>query len=197
VDALRWEQVELLIGEIHRRAGYTVELSAGLGSDNGIDLTLRRNTETVLVQCKHWKTLRVTEREMREFYGAMASSASPRGIFVTMGGVTRGAREFAESKGIDLIDRKTLEERIAGVAHPGENLCVISEWIEEFAAHARIFDPECPVCRESMTLRRHPAGHSEFWGCRNYPRCSGKREPRRDLLEMVSTRQASSIAPAV
>jgi HJR/Mrr/RecB family endonuclease len=197
LDALRWDQVELLIGELYRRVGYTVELSAGLGAENGIDLTLRRNTETVLVQCKHWKTLRVAEREMREFYGAMASSGSPRGIFVTMGGVTRGAREFAEGKGIDLIDRKTLEERIAGITHPGENLCLISGWIEEFAAYSRIFDPECPMCREPMTLRSHPAGHSAFWGCRNYPRCTGKREPRRDLLELVSARQMSSTASAV
>ena len=191
LDALRWDQVELLIGEIHRRTGYTAELSAGLGSENGIDLTLRRNNETVLVQCKHWKTWRVAEREMREFYGAMASSGSPFGIFVTMGGVTQGARDFAEGKGIDLIDRRTLEDRLAGIAHPGENLCRISEWIEGFAAHSRIFDPECPVCREPMTLRRHPAGHSAFWGCRNYPRCAGKREPRRDLLELVSAPRAS------
>jgi hypothetical protein len=197
LDALRWEQVELLVGEIYRRAGYTAELSAGLGSENGIDLTLRRDTETVLVQCKHWKTLRVTEREMRDFYGAMASSASPLGIFVTMGGVTRGAREFAEAKGIDLIDRNTLEERIAGIVHPGENLCRISEWIEDFAAHSRIFDPECPLCREPMTLRRHPSGHSAFWGCRNYPRCSGKREPRRDLLELISARDVSPTVSAL
>jgi HJR/Mrr/RecB family endonuclease len=196
LDALRWEQVELLVGEIHRRMGYTAELSAGLGSDDDIDLTLRRDNETVLVQCRHWRTLRVAEREMREFYSAMASSAAPRGIFVTMGGVTRGARDFAEDKGIDLIDRKTLEERIAGISHPGENLCVISEWLEEFASHSRIFDPECPVCREAMTLRRHPAGHSAFWGCRSYPRCPGKREPRRDLLDLISSRQKSSVAPA-
>ena len=197
LDALRWEQVELLVGEIYRRAGYTAELSAGLGSENGIDLTLRRETETVLVQCKHWRTLRVTEREMREFYGAMASGASPLGIFVTMGGVTRGAREFAEAKGIDLIDRNTLEERMAGIIHPGENLCNISEWIEDFATHSRIFDPECPLCREPMTLRRHPSGHSAFWGCRNYPRCSGKREPRRDLLELISARDVSPTVSAL
>jgi HJR/Mrr/RecB family endonuclease len=192
LDSLRWDQVELLVGEIHRRAGYTVELSAGLGAENGIDLTLRRHTETVLVQCKHWKTLRVSEREMREFYGAMASSGSPRGIFVTMGGVTRAAREFADGKGIDLIDRNTLEERIAGIAYPGENMCVISGWIEEFATCSRIFDPECPVCREPMALRRHNGGHLAFWGCRNAPRCSGKREPRRDLLELISARLAPS-----
>jgi restriction system protein len=127
----------------------------------------------------------------------MTSGGAPCGIFATMGAFTRSAREFAEGKGIDLIDRKTLEERIASVARPGENLCRISGWIEEFARHSRIFDPECPVCREPMSLRRHPADEMAFWGCRNYPRCSGKREPRRDILELVSPRHAPSSASAV
>ncbi len=186
--ALRWDQFELLVGEIFRREGYTIELSAALGSDDGIDLTLRRDSETILVQCKHWKTARVTERELREFYGAMAASGAPRGIFVTTGGFTREAREFAESQGIELMDGAALEESVAEVARPGENIFEVAGWIEEFTAQARIYDPECPVCHGTMVVRANRANGAQAWGCRGYPRCPGKRAARLDLLAATAGR---------
>jgi restriction system protein len=187
-SALRWDQFELLVGEIFRREGYTVELSAALGADDGIDLTLRRDTETILVQCKHWKTSRVATREMREFYGAMAASGAPRGIFVTTGNFTRDAREFAESQGIELMDGAALEESVGEVARAGENLFDVASWVEEFSAQARIFDPECPVCHGAMAIRANRASGAQFWGCRSYPRCPGKRDPRLDLLAITAGR---------
>lgn len=182
LDMLRPDQCELLVGEIFRRAGYTVEISAAAARDESIDLTLRRDAETILVQCKYWKTSRVTEREVREFYGTMTSNGAPRGIFVTAGSFSRDAREFAEGKGIDLMDRAALEESTAAIARPGENFCGITDWVEEFAANARIFDPECPICQGTMVIRHHRASGAAYWSCRNHPRCPGRREPRLDLL---------------
>jgi len=182
IDCLRPDQFEVLIGEIFRRAGYTVEISAAAAQGDSIDLTLRRDAETILVQCKHWKTSRVTEREVREFYGTMTGNGAPRGIFVTAGSFSRDAREFAEGKGIDLMDRAALEESVAAVARPGENFCGITDWVEEFGANARIFDPECPICQGSMVIRANRASGASYWSCRNHPRCPGRREPRRDLL---------------
>lgn len=182
IDALRPDQFELFVGEIFRRAGYTVEISAAAAQGDSIDLTLRRDAETILVQCKHWKTSRVTEREVREFYGTMTGNGAPRGIFVTAGSFSRDAREFAEGKGIDLMDRAALEESTAAIARPGENFCGITDWVEEFAANARIFDPECPICQGSMVIRAGRASGASYWSCRNHPRCPGRREPRRDLL---------------
>ncbi len=182
LDALRGDQFELVVGEIFRREGYTVELSAAVAHDDSIDLTLRRNAETILVQCKHWKTARVSEREVREFYGAMMANGAPRGIFVTAGSFTRDAQEFAEGKEIDLMDRAALEESTAAVARPGENFCKIAEWIGEFTAHAHVFDPECPICQGSMVIRHNRANGAASWSCRHHPRCPGRREPRLDLL---------------
>lgn len=186
IDALRPDQFELLVGEIFRRAGYTVEISAATAQGDSIDLTLRRDAETILVQCKHWKTSRVTEREVREFYGTMTGNGAPRGIFVTAGSFSRDAREFAEGKGIDLMDRAALEESTAAIARPGENFCGITDWVEEFAANARIFDPECPICQGTMVVRHNRASGAPYWSCRNHPRCPGRREPRRDLLPMIA-----------
>jgi restriction system protein len=180
--ALRHDQVELLIGEIFRREGYTVELSAALNNDDGIDLMLRRDSETTLVQCKHWKAARVSSREIREFYGAMAAGGAPHGILVTTGALTPDAREFAAGKGIELMDGDAVASKIAAVARPGENLCAVSTWVDEFVAHARVFDPECQVCHGTMVIRHNRANGAPSWACRGYPRCPGRREPRLDLL---------------
>ncbi|MEP6669460.1 MAG: restriction endonuclease [Chthoniobacter sp.] len=182
LDSLRNDQVELLVGEIFRREGYTIELSAGLNTDDGIDLMLRRDSETTLVQCKHWKTVRVSSREMRDFYGAMAAGGAPHGILVTTGTFSPDASEFAEGKGIQLLDGSALAAKIAVVAKPGENLCIVSTWIDDFVAHARVFDPECPVCHGTMVIRHNRANGVPSWNCRGYPRCPGRREPRLDLL---------------
>lgn len=186
IDVLRPDQYELIIGEIFRREGYTVEISAAAAQGDSIDLTLRRDSETILVQCKHWKTSRVTEREVREFYGTMTGNGAPRGIFVTAGTFSRDARDFAEGKGIDLMDRAALEECTAAIARPGENFCGITDWVEEFAANARIFDPECPICQGSMVIRNNRANGAAYWSCRNHPRCPGRREPRLDLLSTAA-----------
>jgi restriction system protein len=182
LGALRWDQFELLVGEIFRREGYTVEMSAAPSSGDAIDLTLRRDSETILVQCKHWRAESVSEGEMHEFYGAMAATGAPRGILVTTGTITAEAREFAAGKGIELMDGAALAESIGAVSQPGENLCHIAGWIEEFVAHARIFDPECPVCQGAMIIRHNRATGTPTWTCRSYPSCPGRREPRLDLL---------------
>ena len=188
LDTLRWDQFELLVGEIFRREGYAVELSAAMGSDDGIDLTLRRDSETILVQSKYWKTAEVSTRQVQEFYGAMAACGAPRGIFVTTGEFTSEARQFAEGKGIELMDGTALAGSIAAAAKPGENLCVIGEWLEDFVAHARIFDPECPVCHGTMAIHHNRANGAPIWNCRSYPRCPGRREPRLDLLPAPASR---------
>ncbi len=184
LHTLSWDQFELLVGEIFRRQGYGVELSAALGADGGIDLVLRRDGESIPVQCKHWKTARVTAREMREFFGAMTDAAAPRGVFVTTGDFSRDAREFAAGKSIDLIDGRALARQIAAVQRPEENIFDVTSWLDGFTAQARIFDPECPSCRGAMVIRQNRTTGSAFWGCTTYPRCSGKRDPRQDLLTL-------------
>jgi restriction system protein len=186
-ETIRLDQFEMLIGEIFRRQDYTVELSSAMSTDGAIDVTLRRDCEMILVQCKHWKMPRVTERELREFYAAMTASGAPRGVLVTTGEFTPGAQTFAEGKGIELMDGGALVESLALVAKPGENLLRVSSWLDQFVAHARIFDPECPVCHGTMTIRHSRANGAASWCCRSYPRCPGRREPRLDLLPAVAT----------
>jgi restriction system protein len=56
VKELPWKDFEYLVGEAYRRKGYQVQENTGTGPDGGIDLTLTREGERYLVQCKNWKT---------------------------------------------------------------------------------------------------------------------------------------------
>jgi restriction system protein len=192
LSTMRNDQVELLVGEIFRREGYTIELSAALNTDDGIDLMLRRDSETTLVQCKYWQSARVTAREAREVYGAMAAGGAPHGILVTTGIFTPDAVDFAAGKGIVLLDGETVASKIAAVAKPGENLCAVSSWLDDFVAHARIFDPECPVCHGTMVIHNNRASGAPTWNCRGYPRCPGRREPRLDLIPSTIPHQTQA-----
>ena len=186
LDSLRDDQIELLLGEIFRRQGYTIELSAALGADGTSDLILRHDGESIPVQSKGWKTSRVSAQDVREFYGVMAATAAPRGVFATTGSFAREARDFAADKAIELIDGSGLAQRIAAVRRPGENFFDVPGWIDDFAAYARIFDPECPCCAQAMSIRQNRTDGSAHWACTSYPRCSGRRETRRDLLTVAT-----------
>jgi hypothetical protein len=186
LEDLNWENFELLVGEIFRRKGFEVEISSGLGADGGKDLTLRRDGEVRLVQCKFLSAdNKVSVMAMREFYGLIVAEKAKRGIFMTTGIYSREAREFAEGKPIKLLARPDIEKLMASVARPGENLCHVQNWIDDFAAVARVTDPDCPRCRKPMKLRRGPTGRA-FWSCSHFPRCRGNRKARTELVQAYS-----------
>jgi hypothetical protein len=190
LEDIPWENFELLAGEIFRRKGFEVEISSGLGADGGKDLTLRRDGEVRLVQCKRLSAEnKVSVMAMREFYGLLVAENANSGIFMTTGLYSRDAQEFAEGKSIKLLDRAKIEKLMQSVALPSENLCIIRNWIDDFAAAARVTDPDCPRCRKPMKLRRGPTGRA-FWGCSLFPRCRGKRDARTELVQASSYQQS-------
>jgi hypothetical protein len=92
---LTWQDFEHLLAEYYRDQGYTVErhgvarpLQAPQG---GMDLRLRRGTETVVVQCKHWDATEVQLADVNELLGHMLNEAASRGVFVTRGRYSREA----------------------------------------------------------------------------------------------------------
>ena len=185
MSTVSWAQFELVVAEAYRRQGYEVELSSGLGADGGIDVKLTRAGETVLVQCKQWKSFKVNVKEVRAFYGVLVSEGAQRGIFVSLGEYTRDCRAFAEGKPIELLSRADLQQLVAAVEAPGENLWDFKLWLPTFVAAARIPTPACPKCGRAMTLRQADR-NPPFWGCPTFPRCRGKRDARLELLPLQS-----------
>jgi restriction system protein len=106
IDSLRrmsWRQFEQLAGEAFRRQGYTIEETGLGGADGGIDLVLRKNGKTTLVQCKQWQNRQVGVKVVREMYGLLVHHKAASVKIVALGDYTPDAHRFAQGKPIELI----------------------------------------------------------------------------------------------
>ncbi|MEP6898813.1 MAG: restriction endonuclease [Rhodanobacter sp.] len=100
---MNWQQFELLAGEAFRRQGYAVEETGLGGADGGIDLILRKDGRTTLVQCKQWQNWQVGVKVVREMYGLLMHHQAAAVKIVALGDYTSEARRFAQGKPIELI----------------------------------------------------------------------------------------------
>jgi restriction system protein len=174
IRALAWSQFEQLIGEAYRRQGYEVQENLVRGADGGVDLRLRKDGQTTLVQCKPWKAYKVGVQTVRELYGVVMAEKAGRGVLVTSGVFTKEARQWAEAKPLELIDGEGLRRLVAHVQPP--SAASISAPPSASVA--------CPKCGQAMVLRTSRKGAtagSQFWGCSAYPICKGMR--RHDPME--------------
>jgi len=106
IDSLRqmsWRQFEQLAGEAFHRQGYAIEETGLGGADGGIDLILRKNGQTTLVQCKQWQNRQVGVKVVREMYGLLMHHRAAAVKIVALGDYTPDSRSFAKGKPIELI----------------------------------------------------------------------------------------------
>ena len=73
------------------------------GADGGIDLILRKDGQTTLVQCKQWQNRQVGVKIVREMYGLLLHHHAAAVKIVALGNYTPDARRFAQDKPIELI----------------------------------------------------------------------------------------------
>jgi len=144
-----WKDFEYLVAEAFRRRGYAVDYSLGRGADGGVDLTLRRDGRTSLVQCKQWKVFSIGAPIIREMFGLMTAEQAAEVIIVTTGKFTRDAQEFAAGKPIQLIDGPQLLALVQSVQSNTGTPPVTSG-----APPAdSVASPACPLCGKPMVLR--------------------------------------------
>ena len=171
LNDMSWQQFEALVGEAFRRKGYAVNEMGGGGADGGIDLALKKEGETFLVQCKQWKATKVGVTTVRELYGVMAAEGAIGGFVVTSGVFTDEARAFVVGRNIELMDGQALHALIRGVNTPSNTALTDPAVVSENA-------PACPVCQSQMverTAKRGANSGNGFWGCSQYPACKGTR----------------------
>jgi restriction system protein len=164
IRSVSWRAFEDLVGEAYRRRGYHVAETGGDGADGGVDLILKKDGETLFVQCKNWKTFKVGVKVVRELYGVVVGRGATGGIVITSGRFTQDAREFARGKRLELIDGGRLLRMIDEVKKPPSN-STVGEPKE---------DNLCPRCGSKMVLRVARKGHhpgEKFWGCTAFPKC--------------------------
>lgn len=167
---MSWREFEMLVGEVFRQRGFTVVEIGGNGPDGGVDLVLKKNGETHLVQCKQWKAFKVGVEVVRELYGVMAAKGAVSGYVVTSGVYTNEAEAFAEGRNIELIDGNKLTQMIHGVKLSNPNTTnIVTETKNEVT---------CPNCGSVMVRRNARRGTNAgqaFFGCSQFPACRGTR----------------------
>ena len=195
LDGMDWQTFEQLVGEIFRRQGFQVVETGGGGPDGGVDLVLRREGETHLVQCKQWRAYRVGVNVVRELYGVMAARGAASGYVVTSGRFTEEARAFAEGRHIRLLDGPRLLgllRQVRPAATPSASTPVPARPARSVAQAAApaatppsaapaapaaaTAPPACPACGQAMVRRVAKRGANvgqAFWGCTGYPGCRG------------------------
>lgn len=118
-----WDRMEHLLAEHYRARGYDVD-HVGTGAsrgryDGGIDLKLRKCSEYILVQCKHWNAYKVTHNAVHELLGIMVNQGATGAILITSGEFTKAAIEAATRQGhVQLVDGDDLREMIGPLPEP-------------------------------------------------------------------------------
>ena len=156
--SLSGREFEQELATLYRQQGYEVQ-STPTSGDEGIDLIIRKNGEKTIVQCKSHKAP-VGPAIVRELYGSMVASGADNAILACTGGFTKGVRDFANGKPIELIsasDLVSMADKSGGGA----------AYIEQVNIHS---SPRCPRCRRETVLRSGRYGNVR--GCTGYPRCT-------------------------
>lgn len=167
---LSWQDFERLTGEAFRAEGFRVR-EAEAGPDGGVDLTLYRNGELYLVQCKRWRAHKVGVEIVRELYGVMAARGAAGGYVISSGTFTLEARRFVQGRNIILWDGQELKARIRGEA--------LQSALEGKQTASDASLPPCPECGSAMVRRKArqgPRAGQDFLGCSRFPACRGTRE---------------------
>ena len=137
--------------------GYTVQLTP-ISGDKGIDLILRKDGKTTIVQCKAHKRA-VGPTIVEETLNAMIAFGADNAVLASTGGFTQGAEDFAIDERITLLSARELVR--------------LAEDFDGGTIDTVKRSPICPKpgCSRRMVLRTSYRG--DFWGCPNYPRCRG------------------------
>ena len=182
IRSLSWLQFEQLVGETYRRLGYCVSENPVKGADDGIDLWLTKDGGVVLVQCKHWKQ-NIGVSIVREHLGVVSAYKAQCGIIVSSGDFTASARDFAQQTGIELVSGEQLARRVRDTQSTTYTTGGGSETDPTPMPVIR----SCPECGSDMVrrvARRGEHAGNSFWGCSNWPQCSGTRSIDRIIVDV-------------
>lgn len=172
LEGITWQQFEQVIGEAFRRQGYRVDETSN-GADGGVDLVLFRQGEKALVQCKQWKSVKVSVNVVRELFGVMAAEGASWGFVVTSGEFTRDAKAFARGRNIRLIDGPVIRQWMVENRLPPPTAEEAGDGSKQALPAVR-----CPRCGGGMQTKEAKKGQSAgklFWSCIHFPRCRGAR----------------------
>lgn len=168
--AIEWRRFEAVCEALFAQAGFKTK-SQSHGADGGVDIWLysaHAEGPAAVAQCKHWNGKQVSVKEMREFFGVMASHQLKRGTYATSSTYTEDARLFAKANGINAMDGQALLRQIA-TRTPEQQQALLA-----VAYEGEYWRPTCASCGIKLVERTPAKGGAGFWGCGNYPRCKSR-----------------------
>lgn len=164
---IEWRRFEAVCEALFAQAGFEARTQSH-GADGGVDIWLHsRHAEgpAAVVQCKHWVGKQVGVKEMREFFGVMASHQLKRGTYATSSTFTADALRFAKDNGISALDGAGLLALIAKRTSEQRQALLATAYEGEY------WKPTCASCGVKMVDREPRKGGNNFWGCPRFPRC--------------------------
>lgn len=164
---IEWRRFEAVCEALFAQAGFETKAQSH-GADGGVDIWLHsKNAEgpVAVVQCKHWQGKPVGVKELREFFGVMASHGLQRGTYATTSNYTADAKAFAQANGINAMDGTALLNLIAKRT-PDQQATLLA-----VAYEGEYWRPTCANCGIKLVERTPAKGGAPFWGCSNFPRC--------------------------
>lgn len=165
--AIEWRRFEAVCEALFAQAGFRTE-SQSHGADGGVDIWLYSANATgpaAIAQCKHWTKKPVGVKDVREFFGVMASHQLQRGTYATTSSYTADAMQFAKANGINAMDGAALLKLIS-TRTPEQQAVLLT-----VAFEGDYWRPTCASCGIKTVSRKPARGGAAFWGCNNYPRC--------------------------
>jgi restriction system protein len=168
LDALRnmdWQNFELLVADGFRRLGYEVDNRGWYVPSSRVHISLQKNGERTLVECRQWQVPEVGLGPVRELYSTLASEHADGAVLITSGTFIPEAEAFVRDKPIGLINGSGLLELVSG-SQKDSRRDMVSD------------PPQCPVCERRMIRKKAPRDSSIgrfYWSCSAYPACPGTR----------------------
>ncbi|HEY8102553.1 MAG TPA: restriction endonuclease [Burkholderiaceae bacterium] len=190
VNVLEWKRFEELCMRLFETKGFACK-TTNLGSDEGIDIHLYFGKDKPvldrIVHCKTWSK-KVDIESMRAFMATMQAEKARRGTFVSRGGFTQEALDFAAQSSIHTIDCAQLLEMVTNL-----------EMAESIALLERITDgdyitPTCAKCGIKL-LPKSLFSDKPYWICANWKPhglgCITKVYIKPDQLAILKTLQCT------
>jgi restriction system protein len=154
IQAMSWREFEDLVAASYAARGYAIEPKGGDRPDGGVDLIVKKDDLTWLVQCKHYRDQWVGERPLRELLGVVTAREAAGGVLVACGVFDEKALAFAKgSTKLELVGGEQLRDLVAE------------------AVRIKRSGTMCPICDSPMREKRGRYG--PFLGCVNFPACHG------------------------
>jgi restriction system protein len=190
LNLLEWKRFEELCTYLFETKGFTCK-TENLGRDEGIDIHLYfgkdRPVLDRIVHCKTWDK-QVGIELMRDFLGTMQSAGAKRGTFVSRGGFTADALEFASGSSIHTIDGSQMLEMIVKLG-PDESDALLARMTA-----GDYVTPTCANCSTKL-LPKSLFSDRPYWICANWKPhgqgCITKVYITPDRLAMLKTLQAA------